>query len=137
MHIQLTKLDVYLDEMRKLSQSEDLSSGIRLMLTEVLDLKRHRWVPHREGEKPKTIVEIRGRLQKEKLEKKSSLQENVAKQPQMRYNLRSQRRDGGRSNESKKSSKSFETAILLEIVQKSDNKTPVSAKPPRPRGHTL
>ncbi|XP_065583456.1 eukaryotic translation initiation factor 4 gamma 1-like [Artemia franciscana] len=53
LQIQLTKLDVYLDEMRKLSQSEDLSSRIRFMLMDVLDLKQNRWVPRREGEKPK------------------------------------------------------------------------------------
>ncbi|KAK2702923.1 eukaryotic translation initiation factor 4 gamma 1-like [Artemia franciscana] len=97
LQIQLTKLDVYLDEMKKLSQSEDLSSHIRFMLMDVLDLKQNRWVPRREGEKPKTIDEIRGELEKERLEKELSLQEDIIKQPQMGYP--SQRRDGGRSDE--------------------------------------
>ncbi|KAK2702689.1 hypothetical protein QYM36_018706, partial [Artemia franciscana] len=94
LQIQLTKLDVYLDEMRKLSQSEDLSSRIRFMLMDVLDLKQNRWVPRREGEKPKKIDEIRGELEKERLEKELSVQEDIIKQPQMGYP--SQRRDGGR-----------------------------------------
>ncbi|XP_065561430.1 uncharacterized protein LOC136027920 isoform X2 [Artemia franciscana] len=94
LQMQLTKLDVYLDEMRKLSQSEHLSSRIRFMLMDVLDLKQNRWVPRREGEKPKTIDEIRGELEKERLEKELSLQEDIIKQPQMGYP--SQRRDGGR-----------------------------------------
>ncbi|KAK2728100.1 hypothetical protein QYM36_008546, partial [Artemia franciscana] len=101
-HMQLTKLDVYLDEMKKLSQSEDLSSRIKFMLMDVLDLKQNRWVPRREGEKPKTIDEIRGELEKERLEKELlSLEEDIIKQPQMGYP--SQRRDGGRDDERKKS----------------------------------
>ena len=89
--------------MKKLSQSEDLSSRIKFMLMDVLDLKQNRWVPRREGEKPKTIDEIRGELEKERLEKELSLQEDIIKQPQMGYP--SQRRDGGRDDERKKSSK--------------------------------
>ncbi|KAK2712697.1 hypothetical protein QYM36_011398 [Artemia franciscana] len=49
-HIQLTKLDVYLDEIKKLSWREDFSSRIRLMLMQVLDLKKNQWVPLREGD---------------------------------------------------------------------------------------
>ncbi|XP_065567683.1 eukaryotic translation initiation factor 4 gamma 1-like isoform X1 [Artemia franciscana] len=101
LQIQLTKLDVYLDEMRKLSRSEDLSSRIRFMLMDVLELKQNRWVPRREEEKPKTIDEICGELEKERLEKELSLQEDMIKQPQMGYP--SQRRDGGRGDETKKS----------------------------------
>ncbi|KAK2705461.1 uncharacterized protein LOC136030495 isoform X2 [Artemia franciscana] len=47
-HIQLNKLDVYLDEMKKLSRREDLSSRIRFILMRVLDLKKNQWIPHRE-----------------------------------------------------------------------------------------
>ncbi|XP_065564927.1 uncharacterized protein LOC136030151 isoform X2 [Artemia franciscana] len=49
-HIQLTKLDIYLDEMKELSRREDLSSRIRFMLMQVLDLKKNHWDPHREGD---------------------------------------------------------------------------------------
>ncbi|XP_065583286.1 eukaryotic translation initiation factor 4 gamma 3-like isoform X1 [Artemia franciscana] len=97
--MQRTKLDVYLEEMKKLNQSEDLSSRIRFMLMDVLDLKQNRWVPRREREKPKT--EILGELEKGRLEKALSLQEDIIKQPQMGYP--SQRRYGGRGDERKKS----------------------------------
>ncbi|KAK2710995.1 hypothetical protein QYM36_012234 [Artemia franciscana] len=70
MQFQLTKLDVYLNEMRKLSQSEVLSFPIRSMLMDVLNLKQNRWVPYREGEKPKTKKNTKKKTkEKERLEK--------------------------------------------------------------------
>ncbi|KAK2716373.1 hypothetical protein QYM36_010810 [Artemia franciscana] len=62
--------------MKKLIQSENLSIRTRFMLIDVLDMKQNRWVPRREGDKPKTIAEIRDEMQKEEVEKELYLQED-------------------------------------------------------------
>ncbi|XP_065564075.1 eukaryotic translation initiation factor 4 gamma 1-like isoform X1 [Artemia franciscana] len=52
LQFKLTKLDVYLNEMREIckGKSTDVSSRIRIMLTDVLDLKERAWIPHQTEE---------------------------------------------------------------------------------------
>ncbi|XP_065575057.1 eukaryotic translation initiation factor 4 gamma 3-like [Artemia franciscana] len=48
-----TKLDECLDEMKNLSQNRDLSTDIRSLIMDVLDLKKNEWMPRKQEEGPK------------------------------------------------------------------------------------
>ncbi|KAK7395545.1 hypothetical protein VNO78_16107 [Psophocarpus tetragonolobus] len=51
-------MDVYFDMMRSLSNNMNLSSRVRFMLKDVIDLRKNRWQQRRKVEGPKKIEEV-------------------------------------------------------------------------------
>ncbi|TVU15016.1 hypothetical protein EJB05_38514 [Eragrostis curvula] len=60
-------MDFYFDIMQKLSQNCKLSSRMRFMLVDVIDLRRNKWRHRRKVEGPKKIEEVRRDAVKQKL----------------------------------------------------------------------
>ncbi|KAL3529596.1 hypothetical protein ACH5RR_008918 [Cinchona calisaya] len=50
--------DLYFDQLKDLATNLQLSSRLRFMILDVLDLRMNNWVPRREKLKPRTIIEI-------------------------------------------------------------------------------
>ncbi|XP_063235143.1 eukaryotic translation initiation factor 4 gamma 1-like isoform X2 [Bacillus rossius redtenbacheri] len=66
---QRQSLAPYFDEMRKRSQRKDqISSRVRFMLQDVIDMRQNKWVPRRDDSNPKTIDQIQKEAEKETLE---------------------------------------------------------------------
>ncbi|GJN26848.1 hypothetical protein PR202_gb14809 [Eleusine coracana subsp. coracana] len=60
-------MDFYFDLMRKLSENFKLSSRMKFMLEDVIDLRKNRWRQRRKVEGPKKIEEVRRDAVKQKL----------------------------------------------------------------------
>ncbi|OEL19081.1 Eukaryotic translation initiation factor 4G [Dichanthelium oligosanthes] len=60
-------MDFYFDLIQKLSENSKLSSRIRFMLEDVIDLRRNKWRQRRKVEGPKKIDEVRRDAVKQKL----------------------------------------------------------------------
>ncbi|XP_062227433.1 eukaryotic translation initiation factor 4G-like [Phragmites australis] len=60
-------MDFYFDLIQKLSENSTLSSRIRFMLEDVIDLRKNKWRQRRKVEGPKKIEEVRRDAAKQKL----------------------------------------------------------------------
>lgn len=81
--------------MAELSQKKGnakVSSRVRFMLQDVIDLRSNKWVPRREDNNPKTIEQINKEAERETLEKTIALS-----QPPPRMNRQNERQDGRKS----------------------------------------
>lgn len=61
-------MDEYFGKMRKLSQKSSnskVSSRVRFMLQDVIELRSNRWVPRRDENNPKTMEQIQRDAEKE------------------------------------------------------------------------
>ncbi|CAG8529440.1 12974_t:CDS:10, partial [Gigaspora rosea] len=61
-------MDAYFTRMEDISKNSKLSSRIKFMLMDVIDLRNNNWVPRRDNNAPKTIAEIREDAAKQKEE---------------------------------------------------------------------
>ncbi|XP_075212350.1 eukaryotic translation initiation factor 4 gamma 3-like isoform X3 [Lycorma delicatula] len=69
---QVPSLDVYFEKMQDLAQKREnskISSRVRFMLQDVIDLKHNRWVPRRDDNNPKTIDQIQRDADRESMER--------------------------------------------------------------------
>ncbi|CAG8571783.1 3414_t:CDS:2, partial [Cetraspora pellucida] len=63
-----THMDTYFGRMEEMSKNMKLSSRIRFMIMDVIDLRNNNWVPRRDNNAPKTIAEIHEDAAKQKEE---------------------------------------------------------------------
>ena len=91
-----TFMDIYFARIRELSQNKKLSSRIRFMLQDLMELRSDNWVPRRAAAGPKTIAEIHKDAEKAKAEAEAlrrSQSSGGRGMPPMQYG---DRRAGGR-----------------------------------------
>ncbi|CAG8547844.1 9358_t:CDS:10 [Ambispora gerdemannii] len=61
-------MDAYFTRMKTMSDNPNLSSRIKFMILDVIDLRNNNWVPRRDNNAPKTIAEIHEDAAKQKEE---------------------------------------------------------------------
>jgi translation initiation factor 4G len=62
-------LSEYFNKMKDISQKRgEISSRVRFMLRDVIDLRQSKWIPRRNDSNPKTIDEIQKEAEKESLD---------------------------------------------------------------------
>ncbi|XP_039278675.1 eukaryotic translation initiation factor 4 gamma 1-like [Nilaparvata lugens] len=84
---ELPSLDTYFATMKELSQKREnskLSSRVRFMLQDVIDLKQNKWVPRRDENNPKTMDQIQREANRESMETTLALQSHRSKGQDMR-----------------------------------------------------
>ena len=83
-----TRMKSYFDRMEKISKKkETVSSRIRFMLLDVIDLRKNQWTARRKENGPRKIEEIRKEAEEEKLRAEAEL---AKQQSQQQYNRGSQ-----------------------------------------------
>ncbi|ORX91369.1 hypothetical protein K493DRAFT_339395 [Basidiobolus meristosporus CBS 931.73] len=71
-------MDTYFARVKEMSVNRKLSSRIRFMLLDIIELRAHNWVPRREAAGPKTISQIHEDAQKEKEETAEMLRKTTS-----------------------------------------------------------
>ena len=56
----MAPIDYYFGEVEKIIQKKGISSRVKFMLQDLVDLRKSRWIPRRETAGPKTIDQVRG-----------------------------------------------------------------------------
>jgi len=77
----------YFDQFSKLSQDDNISSRIRFMFQDLLELRRNNWIPRREENTPKTI----GEVQAEALAKQFQDEINLTTKPTSSQEIKTQK----------------------------------------------
>lgn len=96
-YLQLPNLDVYFNQMNELAQKKEnskVSSRVRFMLQDVIELRQNKWVPRRDDNNPKTIDQIQREADRESMEMTIALSTPLRKQDSR--NNDSDRRGGKR-----------------------------------------
>lgn len=71
-------MDLYFDMMSNLTKDKSLSSRIRFMLLDCIELRQNNWVPRIKTAKAKTIKEVHEDAEKEKKQKEMSLKSKTS-----------------------------------------------------------
>merc|ERR1712013_820197 len=89
----INDLNVYFKEMSKLVEQKKISSRVRFLMQDVIELRLNGWKKRREDAGPKTIDQIHKEIEKEQLEQKLAHMAPMGPPPNRRDDRRNDRND--------------------------------------------
>jgi len=95
----INDLSVYFKEMSKLVEQRKISSRVRFLMQDVIELRLNGWKKRREDAGPKTIDQIHKEIEKEQLEQKLAHMAPMGPPPNRRDDRRNDRNDDRRRSQ--------------------------------------